>query len=738
MNQRYWGYTSALIGILAIILLYTDVILHPDSFMFGAYGDSVKNYFTFAWHVRYDSNWLHFGGMNYPFGDHVCYTDGHPIFSLLLGHFGFVKQYPVGTLNMLMLLSQILGIFSVYLLLKELGLQRFVAAIGGLSMIWMQPTMFRMLGHFSLSHVWAIPIALYLLVKYWNSSKPIWIAALAVYCIFLFFLHPYYGMMVSLIPFCTGMLDFTLNALYRKSLLRAGLFILTGILAPAFYLFFLKLTDSHPERPDKALGFLIHTSSIDDILVSSLPPFKHFMSQIIKVERQNWEGSAYIGLATMLILVVYAGLQLYNYKKTEFNPNSLFTRLLGAGIIILLFSFGFPFKFGFEQWLNYVPFIEQFRAPGRFAWVFFFIVVSFAFYILNTWCFALFRNGKRIIAFGLPLLVFGVFFAEGHIAQTGMAVKAQKNKNTLTAEPSYEIRSELHKLKARNFAAIIPVPFFHYGTDYLFLSSDYGEQKLAYELSFHSGIPLMASSDPRASLKETREILNFFSPPHVDNSIRNQLPPDAFLYVYNQSGRGDVQNNYYLPRRISKISMQRNRLTYQELRLAIANFDTSTIKSCFSKFSTSDFFISLRKNTNSNTKFNATTKQIIELDSHQLSEFKPKVAYEASVMLYAKDIHRASIDFLLERINNDVKIIKRTNVNETFYHYKDSALCILTFTAPDSLGEYKFTLKGTPDNTLSYKYNHFLLREKSELVLSIDSALGKTQITRINNFSADN
>jgi hypothetical protein len=197
--------------------------------------------------------------------------------------------------------------------------------------------------------------------------------------------------------------------------------------------------------------------------------------------------------------------------------------------------------------------------------------------------------------------------------------------------------------------------------------------------------------------------------------MRNQLAPDAFLYVYNQSGRGDVQNNYYLPRRISKISMQRNQLTYQELRIAIANFDTSTIKSCFSKFSNSDFFISLRKNTNSDTKFNATTKQIIELDSRQLSEFKPKVAYEASV-----------------------KIIKRTNVNETFHHYRDSALCILTFSAPDSLGEYKFTLKGTPDNTLSYKYNHFLLREKSELVLSIDSALGKSQITRINNFAADN
>ena len=242
MNNRNWGWIASAIGILTIILLYTDVLLHPDSFMFGAYGDSVKNYFTFAWHVRYDSNWLHFGGMNYPFGDHVCYTDGHPIVSLILGHFDFVKEYPVGTLNILMLTSQVLGIASVYLLLKQLGISSYVAALGGLSMIWMQPTMFRMLGHFSLSHVWAIPFALYLLMKFWNSNRPMWIGLLTAYCILLFFLHPYYGMMVSLIPFCFGITDLIINTLHRKPILKSSMFCLSGILAPAFYLAFLKLT----------------------------------------------------------------------------------------------------------------------------------------------------------------------------------------------------------------------------------------------------------------------------------------------------------------------------------------------------------------------------------------------------------------------------------------------------------------------------------------------------------------
>jgi hypothetical protein len=462
------------------------------------------------------------------------------------------------------------------------------------------------------------------------------------------------------------------------------------------------------------------------------------MCQIIKVEGQNWEGSAYIGLGTMIILVIYTIIQLFNYKKIVVNSNNLFFRLLIAAFIILLFSFGFPFKYGYENWLNYVPFIEQFRAPGRFAWVFFFIIVSFAFYILNSWCDSLYNNGKKIIVYILPVLFFVLFFIEGYIAQTGMALAAQKSKNTLTSEPSNEIRSEINKMKNPNLSAIIPVPFFHYGTDYLYHWSALDKQKLAYELSFHSGIPLMASSDPRSSLVETRAVLNFFSPPHIDKAIYKQLPSDTKFYVYYQNEQEDVQNNYYLPHRINEISMQQKRLAYQKLKTAIANFDTSTIKSSFSKQCNTDFFISLNYNTNCNNKFDASINQIIELDTRQLHDFKPNTAYEASVMLYAKDIHRASIDFLLERIIDDIQIIKITNVNATFNHYGDSALSVLTFMAPDSIGTYKLTLKGTPENKLSYQYKNYLLREKSELVLDVDSSQGKPRIKRINNFSTEN
>ena len=734
MDKKIWGWIAVGAGLLALLVLYGPVLKSPNSFMFGADGDAVKNYFAYAWHVRYDNDWIHFGGTNYPYGDHVCYTDGHPIVSLILQNFEWAKHYPVGTLNLLMLFSQIVGIGVVYLLLTELGIKRYIACLGGLSMVWLQPNMFRMLGHLSLSYVWVIPLALYLFVKYWNSLKPAWLVALQVYCIALFFLHPYYGMMISLLPFCVGITDWVIEALKRNFLMRSVYLISVGIIAPLFYLVFLKLTDTHPQRPDKALGFLLNASSIDDILVPSLPPFKHLMSQVIKVERQNWEGSAYIGIATMLILLVYSIIQIVNYKKIRFNANSMLMRLLCGGGIILLFSFGFPFKYGYENWLKHVPFIEQFRAPGRFAWVFFFIIVSFAFSILNTWCVQLHRHKKTMLAYLLPMMVFGLFFTEGYIAQTGTAEKAQKNLNTLTENPRYIVHENLKKIKEQQFAAIVPVPFFLYGTDYLFLTSNYHEQKYAYELAFQSGTPLMASANPRASLIETGNILNFFSPPFVNRQIFDRIETTEKFYVFNHSGNSDIQHNYYLPRNKSSLSMQAEISLYASLNNAIKNLVTLKLRELLSDYYQTNFSLRIQFTNGKLQAIKAKANQIIGLDSCMGKEFSRNESYEASVLLYAPEIHKASIEFLLEQTKPDAKVIKQTTLYETFNYYGDSAMCRLCFVAPDSGTGFRFILKGMRDNAVNFSYANFLLRKKDELVIEIDTTSSIKRISRINNY----
>jgi hypothetical protein len=171
------------------------------------------------------------------------------------------------------------------------------------------------------------------------------------------------------------------------------------------------------------------------------------------------------------------------------------------------------------------------------------------------------------------------------------------------------------------------------------------------------------------------------------------------------------------------------------LKKAIAVFDTSTIKSVLSNYYTADYYISSNYTKRKAAKPVAKAKQIIELATRAHTDFRYKHAYEASVMLYARDIHKASVDFLLEKIDAGVEVIHQTTLSETFHYYGDSALCTLTFVAPDSAGVYKFTLKGTRNNKLNYAYDHFLLREKNELAIELDTTADRPRITRINNFN---
>ena len=79
-------YSKAIL--LTFILLFTlffyhDVILSPNSYLFGSSGDGIKNYFTLATHIK-ENSLTQSTAMNYPYGEHFLYLDCHPALSLFL------------------------------------------------------------------------------------------------------------------------------------------------------------------------------------------------------------------------------------------------------------------------------------------------------------------------------------------------------------------------------------------------------------------------------------------------------------------------------------------------------------------------------------------------------------------------------------------------------------------------------------------------------------------------------
>ena len=91
------------------------------------------------------------------------------------------------------------------------------------------------------------------------------------------------------------------------------------------------------------------------------------------------------------------------------DKNIVFLLLLAfASFVLLLFSMGYPFKLGGEGILDAIPFIKQFRSPGRFAWVFYFVATIGSTIILSKYFLVKVNNYVRNTLVSAILILFTV------------------------------------------------------------------------------------------------------------------------------------------------------------------------------------------------------------------------------------------------------------------------------------------------------------------------------------------
>lgn len=524
---------SICLGCAVVLLMYNAVLLDPDGYVFSDAGDAIKNYFTFSWHVKYDPQWLNFQGTNYPYGEHIGYTDGHPILSLIGRYIPWVQSHPVGFLHLFLLAGIVATFWILYEILILWGCSGLYAASGAFAIYWLSPQIYRLTGHLALAHFWMLPGAL-LLFSLWlkKNSNFKWMVLLIIFQLFVYFIHAYPGFIISMFNGVAGILYLLQQWLIKKKWpLRKSLewLLFTSIPPLAFYLF-IRYTDHHSGRPLHAKGFLEYISNWSCIVVPNGPPFQHLMQQIVHVVSRPWEGWAYIGLATLLAFIAVVALRLKMILQWK---NSTFVSIFFASFFVLLFSFGYPFSLGFSEWLRKMPLVEQFRAPGRFAWIFYFTSTISAFVLVSR-CFS-----KSIWA----LLMLALFYIEGRETQWSITSQLTEHKNPLqsNAIPA-ELQGTVDSLqKSAPFNFIAPQPLWHYGSDYFKRMADPQFIRDCYIIAFHSGIPLMSSGNPRVSLIESRKILQFSMPDSLQADIINDLPAGWCSAVFKANDHSVVR-----------------------------------------------------------------------------------------------------------------------------------------------------------------------------------------------------
>ena len=533
MNRFFQKYQHTLItGLIALAFLfffYADVLLSPNSYLFDAGGDGIKNYYTYLFHAQYDNSFSEFGGMNYPYMEHIVYTDAHPLLSYLIGKLG-LASYGIGILNYLMLLSYPIAAVIVFRIFRHYRVATSWSIAAAVMIAFMSPQVFRMTGHYSMSYVFAIPLMWYLLIKAYNRRKLIWSVLIAFYLLGFFFTHPYLGLIMAFFGIVFWMVVFVLDRenAFGKRLMRSSIAILSQIILPiVLFQGLIVLTDTHTDRLSGPAGFFFYYANWKSVLVAHNGPLRQLIFAPLEVKIGVWEAWAYVGFPTIIFAITYfidfwRDNTFRNWKKLIRTEMALF---LITAWLILLFAFCFPLKYDAFRWITdlFGP-LKQFRILGRFTWVFYYVFTVAA----TVGFYRIYRRKNEQLFATMFFVLLGFSFLEFSPVHKSISGNITRSENLFKKEniPTETIEV-IELLEDKKYDAFIMLPFQHMSSENIMILGSEDANKEAFLISYHGNIPMINSISSRMSFTEAIKVNNYFSPPFMEKEFTYDLPPDS-------------------------------------------------------------------------------------------------------------------------------------------------------------------------------------------------------------------
>lgn len=727
-----------------IFFFYGKVLVNPNGYFFNNSGDGIKNYFTYAHHIKNDSSALEFEGMNYPYGEHYLYTDCHPVLAnalqVLSKPFPQLTDYSIGILNFLMILSIFLTFFVSYFLLLEFGIGRWISLVFAIGMTLLAPQIFRLGGHYALSYSVAIPLSWLLTMRLLKPNKHLkYFILLLINNLFWVFIHAYLGVILLFFQFAILLL-FSLSGNKMRTNFRKGFIALIPVLAPLlFYYFFSMLTDTHAGRTDNPSGFFLYNAEFDDLFIPHHPPLRPLLNELTNnAINLKWEAWAYVGFAGVVIFItLLISLIVGLFKRTAkeiskiyFN-NKLLNISLLAAFVVLLFAFAFPFK-QFPGLLDLLPFIKQFRATGRFDWPFYFAFMVFTASLLQTF---IQRSPNKKWLLVLPALVLVLNVVEGLPYHQGVSAKITKFKNTfLYTQLCDALRNSIEDINPENYQAIITLPFYYYGSESFSRPRNDEAMRASMTFSYHTGLPNICANLTRTSIPESKKIVQLVSPAFYHKAIQADLPNQKpFLII-----RVPTKLTQYENLLLDKATLIKDFTGLTLYELSYADLFKNTASRYFDEFqnrlpelhqrqgflvsdTSSYLFYNDFENKKSDKPFRGMGGfESIKKGKNTFAEFKPETfdpgkTYHFSIWMYngMKDALNLWFQFLIEEWNPETDSWHTTTFfpDQSEVVYGDWSLVEGTFTVQSSKNRVYMVSKGKDNSKARLFADDLLVKE---------------------------
>ena len=561
---------------IVIFFIFKPVILKPNNYLFSHGGDAVKSYFNFSYYLKYDSG-IKFDGINYPYGEHLQYINSHPFHSAILKQVNKIipiSNYGVAILNLSMILSLIFAVPFLFLILRHYKLPIWYSFLISLIIMFLSPQLDRIKGHFEMVYLFFIPMFWYLLIQFRKNKKPwLWGILLVTSGLIGGFTSAYYATFYAIFLFSVLLAEIWNQRKELKKYLKPGLTLLFLAIIPLLVVKGVtNITDWATDRPENPYGFFAYHATPFSIFLPNSSAFRDLINPIVNIDYQ-WEGRAYVGLpgTLMAFSIIFA---IFHYLVTKKKNISLYidmdlnTYLVGA-TLVLLFSMCFPFKYGFGFLLKIFPLIKQFRALGRFSWIFYYVFTVYTAYFFYNLHIKMKAKGfvKFPILFLSFVLIFWTVDAGVNAKRSFSGIFLENDKLESNDEKQNEILNYAN-INVNDYQAIFFLPFANTSGDKLSFENGLNAFAEAMSWSYHTGLPLVQSFSPRLPFNNALSCIQMLADSTIRKTRLDDMNDKPLLLVYTTENMSDSE--LWLKNR-SKVLWTNKRVTLAELKLKTFN-----------------------------------------------------------------------------------------------------------------------------------------------------------------------
>lgn len=599
--QRWpaWAQDLLLIAVAIGVMFaaFDRILTHPNEYLLGGGADGWKNYFTPAWYVEYDSGWW-FTGMNYPYGEHVLFTDNQPLISWLMKavHVLIVPLtgYTTGILNVLVFLGLLICIWLMFHIGRHYGLPLWLSIPGAILITLMSPQIHRFAGHYALAYAPVIPAIWYLALLYLERGRAWgrWLSLLLLMVVFSW-IHAYYLLIGALFLLAYGLMyGLMQRPKLGKRAWRPALGLAAAAMLPILlFQVVLWLTDPIADRPPNPFGFLAYAADWRSVFLPVQGPLYEAWHRFAHQWKPSpVEGFAYVGgvatlfaLGTLVRWIRYAARGQAHRILRPALPGS-WPAVFWASLLLLLFAMCLPFRWLPYDWLEALGPLRQFRSLGRFAWLFYYPFTLYVVYQLYLIWRLLRQRGLKPI--GTWMLAAAALFwgweMAIHVQLHSRATRNFKGDNIfVNQEPDFRAWLAEAGRTPEEFQALLPIPAFQTGSE-KFVPRWVTEPTTAraFKLAYNLGLPLACGSMSRTSISQSTRLVQLLASPLIQKTILDDYPDDRPLLMLAQAETALSWEEQQLVKR-GKLLVEKGNFSLLELPLSALETDPDTVVARF-------------------------------------------------------------------------------------------------------------------------------------------------------------